>query len=149
MIDRRAVLRGSGIGACAFALAACTTERGEPEAAEPEAGVVLLQLSELQVGSAKVVTTQDGAPVAVVRSGEKEVHAFSGVCTHQGCTIEAEQKKFQCPCHGSKYAGDGTNETGPAPKPLAWYHLSVAVDDGQLVVDLAQEVGHDFRLTVA
>ena len=57
--------------------------------------------------------------------------------------------RFQCPCHGSKYSGDGTNETGPAPKPLAWYHLSVAVDDGQLVVDLAQEVGHDFRLTVA
>jgi len=36
-----------------------------------------------------------------------------------------------------------------APRPLAWYHLSVAVDDGQLVVDLAQEVERSFRLTLA
>ena len=57
--------------------------------------------------------------------------------------------RFLCPCHGSKYTGDGGNVSGPAPRPLAWYHLSVAPDDGQLVVDLAQEVGHDFRLTVA
>jgi menaquinol-cytochrome c reductase iron-sulfur subunit len=39
--------------------------------------------------------------------------------------------------------------SGPAPKPLAWYHLSISVDDGSLVVDLAQEVARDFRLTLA
>jgi menaquinol-cytochrome c reductase iron-sulfur subunit len=57
--------------------------------------------------------------------------------------------RFLCPCHGSKYTGDGTNVSGPAPRPLAWYHLSVAPDDGQLVVDLAAEVGRDFRLVLA
>jgi cytochrome b6-f complex iron-sulfur subunit len=92
-------------------------------------------------------------------------HAISAVCTHLGCTVRAEAlgapetrdvegaplritHRFHCPCHGSKYTGDGTNVTGPAPRPLAWYPLSVAVDDGQLVVDLAQEVGRDFRLSV-
>ena len=45
-------------------------------------------------------------------------------------------------------AGDGTNQAGPAPKPLAWFQLSVAPDDGQLVVDLADEVATDFRLTL-
>jgi len=54
-----------------------------------------------------------------------------------------------CPCHGSRYSGDGGNQSGPAPRPLAWYHLSIAADDGQLVVDLAREVSRDFRLTVA
>jgi len=101
----------------------------------------------------------------VYREG-KTFHAISAVCTHLGCTVRAEAlsqpqtvtaggaamrltHRYLCPCHGSKYTGDGTNVAGPAPRPLAWYHLSIATDDGQLVVDLAREVGHDFRLTTA
>jgi menaquinol-cytochrome c reductase iron-sulfur subunit len=93
-------------------------------------------------------------------------HAISAVCTHLGCTVRAEAlsqpetksvdgsplrltHRFACPCHGSRYTGDGTNVAGPAPKPLTWFQLSLAPDDGQLVADLAQEVGRDFRLTVA
>jgi menaquinol-cytochrome c reductase iron-sulfur subunit len=93
-------------------------------------------------------------------------HAISAVCTHLGCTVRAEAlsqpenltvdgkplrvtHRFACPCHGSRYTGDGTNVAGPAPKPLSWFQLSVAPDDGQLVADLAQEVERDFRLTVA
>jgi menaquinol-cytochrome c reductase iron-sulfur subunit len=38
--------------------------------------------------------------------------------------------------------------SGPAPRPLTWYRLSVAADDGQLVVDLADEVDHAFRFTL-
>jgi menaquinol-cytochrome c reductase iron-sulfur subunit len=93
-------------------------------------------------------------------------HAISAVCTHLGCTVRAEAlgapetmqvegsplritHRFHCPCHGSRYTGDGNNVSGPAPRPLSWYHLTVSPDDGQLVVDLAQEVTRDFRLTVA
>ena len=100
----------------------------------------------------------------VFREG-KTFHAISAVCTHLGCTVRAEAlsnvqtidaggtpmrvtHRFLCPCHGSQYTGDGTNVAGPAPKPLAWFRLSIARDDGQLVVDLADEVGHDFRLTL-
>ncbi len=101
----------------------------------------------------------------VFRQG-KTFHAVSAVCTHLGCTVRAEAlsqpetrtvagsplritHRFMCPCHGSRYAGDGGNVSGPAPKPLAWYQLTVSPEDGQLVVDLAQEVGRDFRLTLA
>jgi menaquinol-cytochrome c reductase iron-sulfur subunit len=101
----------------------------------------------------------------VFREG-RTFHAISAVCTHLGCTVRAEAlsqpevkeiggaplrltHRFLCPCHGSRYTGDGGAVSGPAPRALAWYHLSVAPDDGQLVVDLAQEVGHDFRLTLA
>jgi menaquinol-cytochrome c reductase iron-sulfur subunit len=100
----------------------------------------------------------------VFRTGNT-FHAVSAVCTHLGCTVRAEAlsqvkaesiggvemrltHRFLCPCHGSEYKGDGSNVSGPAPKPLAWYRLSVAPDDGQLVVDLADEVATDFRLTL-
>ena len=101
----------------------------------------------------------------VFRDG-RVFHAISAVCTHLGCTVRAEAlarpevrevdgsplrltHRYLCPCHGSEYSGEGTNVSGPAPTPLAWYELSIAADDGQLVVDLAREVGRDFRLTVA
>jgi menaquinol-cytochrome c reductase iron-sulfur subunit len=100
----------------------------------------------------------------VFRDG-KTYHAISAVCTHLGCTVRAEAlsrpeettvegqalrltHRFMCPCHGSRYKGDGANVSGPAPKPLAWYRLSLSPDDGQLVVDLADEVDHSFRLTL-
>jgi cytochrome b6-f complex iron-sulfur subunit len=92
-------------------------------------------------------------------------HAVAAVCTHLGCTVRAEAlsspetadvggapmrltHRFLCPCHGSRYTGDGSNVSGPAPRPLAWFRLAIAPDDGQLVVDLADEVGRDFRLTL-
>lgn len=92
-------------------------------------------------------------------------YAISAVCTHLGCTVKMqrlnqpkkvkvgdrefeEQAEFLCPCHGSKYYGDGTNYAGPAPKPLAYYKLEVSPDDGQLIVDMSENVGPDFRLTV-
>jgi menaquinol-cytochrome c reductase iron-sulfur subunit len=92
-------------------------------------------------------------------------HAISAACTHLGCTVKytklnqpkqlelgGEKKtinfEFNCPCHGSKYYADGTNYSGPAPRPLRCYKLEVSPDDGQLVADLGTEVDQNFRLTV-
>ena len=92
-------------------------------------------------------------------------HCISATCTHLGCTVKMnrlnqpktvavrgrqinEQVEFACPCHGSKYYGDGTNYEGPAPKPLAHYKLEISPADGQLVVDTSETVPQDFRLTV-
>ena len=96
---------------------------------------------------------------------EKSFYAIAGACTHLGCTvkytklnqpkhleIEGQKKvipfEFHCPCHGSKFYSDGTNYAGPAPGPLHWHKLEVSPDDGQLVVDLTNEVEQNFRLTV-
>src|SRR5262249_9595951 len=100
----------------------------------------------------------------VFRQG-KTFYAISASCTHLGCTVKMqklnqpkrvkargrqfeEQYEFHCPCHGSKYYGDGTNYAGPAPRPLDYFKLEISPDDGQLVVDMSQIVGQDFRLTV-
>lgn len=100
----------------------------------------------------------------VFRTG-KTFHSISAVCTHLGCTVRAEAlsrveeqvvagqpirltHQFVCPCHGSHYRGDGARVSGPAPKALAWYRLSVSPDDGQLIADMADEVDESFRLTL-
>ena len=92
-------------------------------------------------------------------------HAVSAACTHLGCTVKMvnlnqpktvaidgkpteERREFHCPCHGSKYYGDGTNYAGPAPRPLPCFKLEVSPDDGSLVVNLSEPVKRDFRLTV-
>jgi len=102
--------------------------------------------------------------VFIARDG-KTFRAVSAVCTHLGCTVRPEAfdeadptdpagrrqiqtYQFSCPCHGSRYRADGTPVSGPAPGPLAAYRLSLAPDDGQLVVDLGQEVARTFALTL-
>jgi cytochrome b6-f complex iron-sulfur subunit len=100
----------------------------------------------------------------VVRDG-KTFRALSAVCTHLGCTVRPETFEepdasdpagrrqiqtysFACPCHGSRYRADGVNVSGPAPRPLAAYRLSLAPDDGQLVVDVRDEVARTVALTL-
>jgi cytochrome b6-f complex iron-sulfur subunit len=92
-------------------------------------------------------------------------HAVSAACTHLGCTVKMQRlnkpqkvnvggreieevAEFLCPCHGSKYYGDGTNYSGPAPRPLDHFKMEVSPDDGQLIVDAAETVEQDFRLTI-
>ena len=96
---------------------------------------------------------------------QKAFYAISAVCQHLGCTVKLvslnqpktvtvdgrpieEHREFHCPCHGSKYYGNGVNYAGPAPRPLTWYRLAVSPDDGQLIVDLSEPVNRDFRLSV-
>jgi menaquinol-cytochrome c reductase iron-sulfur subunit len=99
------------------------------------------------------LTFLPGERVFIVRDG-RSFHAISAICTHLGCTVRAEAlpdlvtHRFVCSCHGSRYSGDGANVSGPAPRPLAWYRLSLASDDGQLVAHLADEVGRGFRLVL-
>lgn len=47
------------------------------------------------------------------------VTALSTRCTHLGCRItRAEDGLLVCPCHGSRFHGDGRVALGPASKPL-------------------------------
>ena len=100
-----------------------------------------------------------------VSRSSKRFRVLSAVCTHLGCTVRAEASlkadpadpdtrratqvfQLACPCHGSRYQQDGSNISGPAPRPLPAYRLTLAPDDGQLVVDLDDEVAPDVELTV-
>jgi Rieske Fe-S protein len=74
------------------------------------------------------------------------VWAVSTVCTHLGCVVKRDGAAFSCPCHGSRFALDGTVEKGPAPAPLRW--LAVAVQaDGSLLVDESETVPEGTKVT--
>jgi Rieske Fe-S protein len=75
--------------------------------------------------------------------------AMSAVCPHLGCTVNlmAAEYPFLCPCHGSHFDSDGNALTGPSPRGLSWYLVSLS-KDGRLVIDLDSEVNHDRFLIV-
>jgi len=83
----------------------------------------------------------------VVRD-EDDFHVITGVCTHLGCTVQWRQdvRRFDCPCHGSRFREDGTVISGPAPRPLEWYAVALS-PDGYLEVDTAEQVARGFRFT--
>ena len=79
-----------------------------------------------------------GRSVAIVRDAEG-VYAVSTVCTHLGCIVKQSTGGFDCPCHGSRFAADGSVIRGPAPKALPWLEVRHAgggtyiVDEGKIV----------------
>ncbi len=75
----------------------------------------------------------------------ESVKAVSAVCTHLGCTVQRTTDGFECPCHGSYYANDGSVISGPAPTDLVWYKMS-RLPDGRLMVDLDAVTGPDDKL---
>ena len=79
-----------------------------------------------------------GRSVAVFRDAEG-VYAISRICTHLGCLVKNEGEGFQCPCHGSRFALDGTVTKGPAPKALPWMGVT-RVAAGTYMVDESKTV---------
>ncbi len=73
-----------------------------------------------------------GRAVALFRDGQG-VHAISTICTHLGCVVKPNAEGFECPCHGSRFAPDGSVTKGPAPRALPW--LKVSASGGQWLVD--------------
>ena len=58
--------------------------------------------------------------LAVFRDEDGVLHENSAVCTHLGCIVAWNplERCWDCPCHGSQFAPDGTPINGPAFKKL-------------------------------
>ena len=77
-------------------------------------------LQRLAPGTGKVIEI-DGKKIAAYRDEEGGIHALSPICTHAACIVgwNAEEKSWDCPCHGARYDINGVVLTGPATKGLA------------------------------
>jgi Rieske Fe-S protein len=81
-----------------------------------------------EIGSAADLKPGQGG---IIRRGLSKVAAFrnedgtliekSAACTHIGCHLHwnSFERCWDCPCHGSHFAGDGTALNAPAVAPLA------------------------------
>ena len=80
----------------------------------------LKSVDELKPGCGAIV--RDGLKkVAAYRDKSGSLHLHSAACTHLGCHVHWNSLEvcWDCPCHGSHFAVDGTALNGPAIAPLA------------------------------
>jgi glycine/D-amino acid oxidase-like deaminating enzyme/nitrite reductase/ring-hydroxylating ferredoxin subunit len=73
----------------------------------------------LSPGEGRVVSSR-GRQIAVSRDDDGREHAVSARCTHLGCIVawNSGERSWDCPCHGSRFARNGTVLMGPAVRPL-------------------------------
>ena len=139
---RRQIIADGGIaalgvaGAGLLAGAGAARLRGRPGAAaapvapapsasaSASAAGVTVRAASVPVGGGFLAAMPgSGDPLYVVQPKPGEYAAFSGVCTHAGCTVNPPKDgQFLCPCHGSCFdAATGAVLKGPATRPLPGY----------------------------
>ncbi len=156
-VHRRTVLRtgatvaviGAGalaVGAIGRTVAGNTPTASAPAAGVPAAtaaaasgsatpgGVKIADAASVPVGGVFAFTNpSNDEPSFVLQPAAGTYLAYSGVCTHQGCTVGYDQasNEFSCPCHGARFDGTTGDVTrGPAKTPLA--KLAVTSSNGSI-----------------
>jgi len=138
--SRRSMLRGAVVTAAAGVIgfvagrrssAAHATDSGAANAygTIPSSGGHALATLD-QVSPTGLVLPDAG--IVLTRTSDGTPHAFSSVCTHQGCTVTGVVNgAIACPCHGSRFdIRTGAVVAGPAPRPLP--AVPIEVRDGQI-----------------
>lgn len=153
-ISRRAVLGASAAAAAAALVGAAggafiesqthTAQRAAQEQPAPAAAalvpdgtgvwVAVAQADAIPLGGVLRFTTD--YVVGFVRHTSTGFTALSGACTHMGCLVlwNAADRTFDCPCHGGRFAENGTSApTSPVrynPLPA----IRTRVESGQVWV---------------
>ena len=148
-LTRRQLVRRAALAACAPALCHGFTgcarrispNRTVVASAAPDGtvSIAMQQAPELQrTGGAVVVRTSCAPrPVLVANTGAGIV-ALQAICPHAGCEVAwvPEDLQAECPCHGSRFAGDGTVLNPPARTSLQAYPAERNGTTGEVVVHL-------------
>jgi len=145
---RRQVVRRAALLACLPALARTSagcarrisTDRSV-SVAPPTDGVLRVSLPtapELQrPGGAIVAELQGGAgPVLIANTGNGLI-ALQARCPHEGCELAwlPEDRQAECPCHGSRFAADGSLLNPPARSDISAFPASIDAN-GDVIVQL-------------
>jgi Rieske Fe-S protein len=106
-----------------------------PVSSEPSLSEIELDVkaSDILPNSGRIVPFS-GKPVILFRTVAGELKALTATCTHLACTVQyrGDRSDIWCACHNGVYDANGTNISGPPPKPLT--KLDVAVRGDKVVI---------------
>jgi cytochrome b6-f complex iron-sulfur subunit len=135
-LGRREFLQRSALfAAAAAALAACAPS----DATGPSlGGMVQVKVTDYpalaNVGGIATLTTSNGSPIAVVRTGAESFVALSRVCPHQGATVNSTGSGFFCPGHGAQFSDTGVWQGGQPTSNLHAYATSYDAASGVVTI---------------
>ncbi len=102
-----------------------------PKIAEAKVKSVKIgSVSDFQPNSSKIVKF-GRKPVIIVRTKEGEFSALEATCTHLDCIVQFNEDTSQilCACHNGIYDIKGRNLSGPPPKPLTEFEVTIIDDE--------------------
>ena len=102
-----------------------------PKQAELEVtNVIVGKVDDIKPGESKIIRFGN-KPVIIIRMDDNNFRALSATCTHLDCTVQykKDEKIIWCACHNGKYDLYGKNVSGPPPKPLDKFNVSIKNDE--------------------
>jgi cytochrome b6-f complex iron-sulfur subunit len=137
-MTRREFLQGGWkIGGIALAIAAGWTTYESLRPLASKAKGAKLTLGPATNYAPDTATYLADARLYVTNAGGSELFALSQKCPHLGCRVPfcESSGRFECPCHGSIYDIAGEYISGPAPRGMDRFPLSL--EGGSVVADTA------------
>ena len=97
--------------------------------------VVVGKVDDIKPGDSKIIRFGN-KPVIIIRRDENNFTALSATCTHLDCTVQykKDEKIIWCACHNGKYDLYGKNISGPPPRPLDKFNVSIK--NNELIVSI-------------
>ena len=148
-LTRRELVRRAALLTClpsSAALVPACARRIDPvselSVPPPIDGALLVPVAQAKAlqhaGGAVLVRSPGIAGAYLVVNGGAGYFALSGICPHAGCELTwvPEDREAECPCHGSRFAGDGTVLHPPAVVDLRRYPVEPPDSSGNLSVRL-------------
>jgi cytochrome b6-f complex iron-sulfur subunit len=102
-----------------------------PQTAELNSDTVLAgRIGDLQPNTGKIFRFGN-YPGLLIRTSENKYLALTATCTHLNCTVQyrGDLHAIWCACHNGLYGLDGRNISGPPPRPLERYDVSLKGDE--------------------
>ena len=74
---------------------------------------------------------------------DEGILAINKACTHLDCLCDWDEqnREFVCPCHGSRFAEDGTYISGPATRSLDRYVIQIVSPTGETIAETDPVLG--------